>query len=67
MSESLRHPGYALFQAFQPSLLRTKLVTYVKQIGFAFGTSRIDQFGFEQSYPIAHLLSLRQSYFSNPA
>ncbi|MDX8498919.1 hypothetical protein RFM99_10840 [Mesorhizobium sp. VK4C] len=56
-----------MFEAFQPSLLPTKLVTNVKQIGFAFGSSRIDQFSLKQSYPISHLLRFRQPYFSNPA
>ncbi len=64
--EPLRHPGYALFEACQSSLLRTKLVTNVLQLGFAFGRGRIDQFAFKPSYSISHVLGLSLPYISNP-
>lgn len=65
-SEPFRHPGYAVFEAFQPSLLRTKLVSNIKQIGFAFGSGRIDQFALKQSNSISHLPSFSQPYAFNP-
>ncbi|WP_292192374.1 hypothetical protein [Mesorhizobium sp.] len=55
-----------MFEAFQPGLLRTKLVSNVKQIGFALGSGRIDQFALKQSNSISHLLSFSQPYAFNP-
>ncbi len=66
-SGPLRHPRYALFEAFQPSLLRTKLVTNVLHLDLPLGSGRFDQFAFKPGYSISHLLSFSLPYVSNPA